>query len=125
MNDFLLRSIIGWGIVLWLVGYVLGFLFYMVVPPAMIGWYLMPIGCVLTCIVLWRWVPLVSHQRALAISIGWTIIAIVCDYFGIVRLLAPADGYYKLDVYLYYVLTFALPLCVYMIKRRSSRVAGV
>jgi hypothetical protein len=24
----------------------------------------------------------------------------------------PADGYYKLDVYLYYILTFALPLIV-------------
>jgi len=30
----------------------------------------------------------------------------------IVKAFKPADGYYKLDVYLYYALTFALPLIV-------------
>ena len=38
------------------------------------------------------------------------LIAIVCDYFFLVKVFNAADGYYKLDVYLYYTLTFALPL---------------
>jgi hypothetical protein len=36
----------------------------------------------------------------------------VFDYFLLVKVFKPVDGYYKLDVYLYYVLTFILPLIV-------------
>ncbi len=46
----------------------------------------------------------------LGVACIWTAIAILCDYFFLVRPFKPADGYYKLDVYLYYALTFALPL---------------
>jgi len=42
----------------------------------------------------------------------WTIIAVVFDYIFIVKLLKPLDFYYKLDVYLYYSLTFILPILV-------------
>jgi hypothetical protein len=42
----------------------------------------------------------------------WTLIAVVCDYIFIVKAFSPADGYYKLDVFLYYVLTFTIPLLV-------------
>ena len=43
--------------------------------------------------------------------------AIVLDYLLIVKALNPADGYYKLDVYLYYALTFILPLAAYSRKK--------
>ncbi|HEY1303237.1 MAG TPA: hypothetical protein VGF24_06790 [Vicinamibacterales bacterium] len=33
-------------------------------------------------------------------------------YLFIVKALKPADGYYKLDVYLYYALTFLIPVTV-------------
>ena len=36
--------------------------------------------------------------------------AVVFDYLFIVKTLNPSDGYYKLDVYLYYVFTFIIPL---------------
>jgi hypothetical protein len=37
-------------------------------------------------------------------------IAIVCDYFLIAKLLSTPDGYYKFDVYLYYLITLVLPV---------------
>jgi hypothetical protein len=37
----------------------------------------------------------------------------------IVKLLNPADGYYKADVYLYYALTFISPLIVGWWKERN------
>ena len=43
--------------------------------------------------------------------------AVVLDYFLIVKLFHPVDGYYKLDVYLYYVFTFALPIVVGLMKQ--------
>lgn len=117
MTNFFWRSVLGWGIVLWLIGYVLGFLFFAFVPAAVIGWYIMPFGIVITCFVLWRWVRMDSLQDAIFLGIGWSAIAIVCDYLFLVKLLNPADGYYKLDVYVYYALTLVLPFIVYRLKK--------
>lgn len=49
----------------------------------------------------------------------WTLIAIIFDYFFLVKLLKPADGYYKLDVYLYYSLTFILPVVAGTLRLRQ------
>ena len=37
MNSSLYKDALGWGIGLWLIGYVLGFVFFMIVPASMIG----------------------------------------------------------------------------------------
>ena len=109
MNSFFMRDVLGYGFVLWLIGYVLGFVFYAFVPPAEIGWYVMPLGIAITLYVLWNYIRMQLMRDALTIGIGWSVIAIVCDYLFIVLLLNPVDGYYKLDVYLYYLLTLVLP----------------
>jgi len=100
MNPFLARDVIGWRFILWLVGYVLGFVFYALMAPALIGWYVMPVGIAVTCLVLWRWVRVVPLRDAALLGIGWSTIAIICDYLFIVKVLNPPDGYYKPDVYL-------------------------
>ncbi|MGE5624192.1 MAG: hypothetical protein ACM3ZT_01435 [Bacillota bacterium] len=48
----------------------------------------------------------------------WTALAVALDYLLIVKLLKPTDGYYKPDVYLYYALTFLLPLLAFGWKTR-------
>jgi len=121
MNNFYVRSVLGWGVALWFIGYVLGFIFFAFVPAAVIGWYVMPLGIAITCAVLYKWVRMDSARDALLLGVGWSIVAILCDYVFLVTLLNPADGYYKLDVYLYYVLTFALPFIVYRIKNAGQR----
>ena len=120
MNTVFLRPVIGWGFGLWLFGYLLGFAFYAVVPPEHLGWYIMPLGIVVTCIALWRFVKIDSLNDGIWTGIIWAAIAIVLDYLFIVKLLNPADGYYKLDVYLYYMLTFLLPVGSALLRRGSS-----
>lgn len=120
MNSFYLRSVFGWGLLLWFIGYVLGFVFFAFVPAEAIGWYVMPLGILITCVALYRWIRMDSVHDALRIGIGWSVIAILCDYLFLVKLLNPADGYYKLDVYLYYALTLVLPFIVYKF-RNSAR----
>lgn len=105
-----MRNGLGWGFALWLFGYLLGFAFYAVVPLDLIGWYVMPLGIAATCLVLWKWVRLVSMRDALLLGMVWCATAIIGDYLFIVKLLNPPDGYYKPDIYLYYLLTLALPL---------------
>ena len=118
MNKQLAKDSLGWGFVLWLVGYVLGFILFFVVPPMLIGWIILPIGIAITLWVLFRRVKSENLRHYLVLAIVWTAIAVVFDYLFIVKALQPADGYYKLDVYIYYALTIALPLFAYWWKRR-------
>ena len=117
MNTRLLKDTIGWGFLLWLIGYVLGFIFFAFVPQDMVGWFIMPIGIAIAVWVLLKKITAPRLQYYVLIAVVWTVIAIICDYLFLVLLLKPADGYYKLDVYLYYALTFVLPLLVGWRKR--------
>lgn len=110
MNKQLLKDSFGWGFVLWLIGYGLGMILFSIAPLSLIGWIILPIGTVITLWVLFRKIKDVEFQHYAVFAFIWTIIAVVFDYFFLVKAFKPADGYYKLDVYLYYALTFVLPL---------------
>jgi hypothetical protein len=118
-KNFLINSF-GWGFILWLIGYILGIILFMAVPPSMIGWVIMPIGIAITLWVLFKKVHGADMVYYLKIGLIWTITAIVLDYLFLVSLFKPADGYYKLDVYLYYALTFVLPLVAGYFKIKKS-----
>ena len=112
MTKSLLKDSLGWGFGLWLIGYALGFVFFFLVPPAYVGWAIAPIGTAITLWVLIKKVKATDLRHYVVLAVVWTAIAVACDYLFLVRLLKPADGYYKLDVYLYYALTLLLPLLV-------------
>ena len=112
MNKELLKDTLGWGFILWLIGYALGIILFSIVSPATIGWLIMPIGIIITLWVLLKKVKGNYVQYYLILGIAWTLIAIVLDYLFIVKAFKPTDGYYKLDVYLYYALTFIIPLII-------------
>lgn len=101
-----------WGFILWLVGYILGIVLFAVVPANMIGWVIMPIGIIITLWVLLKKVKGDSFMYYILLGGVWALLAILLDYFLLVKVFNPADGYYKLDVYLYYILTLALPIIV-------------
>jgi len=120
MNNFVKRDLLGWGLSLWVAGYLLGFIFYALVPAPFIGWFVMPLGVGLTCLVLWKRVRVDSTRDSLVLGIVWSAIAVAFDYLFIVKLLNPPDGYYKFDVYMYYLLTFALPVAAARLRRGSA-----
>ncbi|MCL5003815.1 MAG: hypothetical protein M1352_00935 [Patescibacteria group bacterium] len=105
-----LKDSLGWGIGLWLFGYILGFVFFVFVPKELLGWAIMPFGIAVTLWVLFKKIKGVSIRYYLILGIAWTLIAVVFDYLFLVKLLKPTNGYYKLDVYLYYILTLVLPV---------------
>jgi hypothetical protein len=118
MNKQLLKDSLGWGFILWLIGYILGFVFFAFVPQDQIGWFVMPIGTIITLWVLFKKIKGDSFKHYINLFFFWGLIAIVFDYFFIVKLL-NSSAYYKPDVYLYYIMTFALPLIVGLIKKKS------
>lgn len=112
MNKQFFREAFGWGFLLWLIGYLLGIILFMIVPFSLIGWVIMPIGIIITLWVLFKKVKVNSLKYYFLLGIVWVLIAIICDYIFLVKVFNPVDGYYKLDVYLYYALTITLPLLV-------------
>lgn len=116
-NKQLVKNSLGWGFILWLIGYILSFILFFIVPLSFIGWTIMPIGIVVTLWVLFKKIKSEDFKHYLILSIAWTVIAVALDYLFIVKALNPADGYYKPAVYLYYGLTFVLPLFVGWRKR--------
>jgi hypothetical protein len=114
-----LKSTIGWGFVLWLIGYALSIVLIGFVPVAMLGWILMPIGAAITIWVVLKKIERDSFTCYIGLAVIWTIMAIVLDYLFIVKAFKPADGYYKPDVYLYYALTLIIPIAVGFFKTRN------
>ena len=123
MNKQLVIDSLGWGFVLWLIGYVLGIAFFFVLPPALVGWAVTPLGLIVTLWVLFRRVKSAAFQHYVVVAVAWTLIAVLFDYWFIVQVFKPADGYYKPDVYLYYASTLICPLLVGWWKSARSRAA--
>jgi hypothetical protein len=110
-----------WGLMLWLFGYVLGMIFFAFVSKDMIGWYILPLGVIFMLWVLLKKIKREEFMCYFGLGLIWTIMAVILDYVFVVKLL-KAVGYYKLDVYVYYVFTFILPMVVgwFKFKRVKS-----
>jgi len=111
MNRQLLKDSVGWGFLLWFIGYILGIVLFMVVPPTMIGWVLSPIATLFTLWVLLKKIKSNKFNYYVMLGIVWTIIAVVFDYAFIVTLF-KSTNYYKLDIYVYYAVMLFLPILV-------------
>lgn len=120
MAKHIFKDAFGWGFILWLIGYALGIMLFSVVPLSMIGWIIMPIGTVVTLWVLLKKVKGDSLEYYFLMAVVWVLMAVVLDYFFLVKAFRPADGYYKFDVYLYYALTFVLPIVVGWRKTKTK-----
>jgi hypothetical protein len=110
MNKQFLKDALGWGFVLWIIGYALGMILFAFVPTNVIGWIIMPIGAVITIWIAFKKVKGDGLRYYCLVALVWVLIAVLGDYLFIVKALKPADGYYKPDVYLYYALTLAIPI---------------
>jgi len=116
------KDAFGWGFILWLIGYGFGMILFSIVPISMIGWIIMPIGIIITLWILLKKVKADSFKYYFILAVVWFLIAVVFDYFFLVKAFKPADGYYKLDVYLYYAFTFILPLVAGWHKKKNKRI---
>lgn len=120
-NKRFILDAFGYGFLLWLFGYILGFVFYAFVPANLLGWAIMPFGILVTLWVLFKKIHAKTFEYYLSIAIVWMVIAVVFDYFLLVQVLKPADGYYKQDVYIYYFLTLVMPLVVGYKKMQGKK----
>jgi hypothetical protein len=108
----MLKQNLFWGVILWLIGWVLGVVLFMTPLKPVMGWVITPIGTIIT---LWVLIKKISREQYLCyfgVGVIWTVLAVVLDYFFNVLLFSIGSAYYKFDIYVYYALTFILPLIV-------------
>ena len=113
-----------WGLTLWLIGYILGIILFFVVPKNYIGWVITPFATIITIWVIIKRIKRPELMCYFGLGLIWTIIAVVMDYIFLVQLFHIGITYYKPDVFLYYILTFTLPLILgyWKYKHKPSKI---
>jgi hypothetical protein len=116
-----LIDIFVFGIMLWLMGYIASIILYSFVPINILGWILCIIFTPITLIIAYfrfrnRKLKLFCYFMT---GVFWALIAVTLDYFFIVKLFNSVD-YYKLDVFVYYAITFLIPLVIGLSKRNKT-----
>jgi hypothetical protein len=107
-----IKDTVGLGTALWLFGYLASLVLFFSPLADMMGWIITAVFTPVTIAVTWGWfrgrsLPLTYFVQA---GIVWTAIAVVLDYLFIVRLFQAT--YYGADVFVYYALTFLIPVGV-------------
>ena len=109
------------GTVLWLLGYLASLVLFVSPFADIMGWVLIAAFTPVTIAVAWWWFR--ARDLALTYYAGvgaaWTVIAVVLDYLFIVLLFQAT--YYEFDVFVYYALTFLIPVGVGLYLRRGRR----
>jgi len=121
-----IKDTIGIGILLWLIGYLVSIGLFFTPLAENMGWIITAVFTPVTIAITWWWfrardLPLTYYAMVGAV---WTMIAVVFDYLFIVRLFQAA--YYETDVFVYYALTFLIPVGVglYLTGARRKPPAG-
>ena len=114
----------GLGTVLWLIGYLASLALFFTPLAGIMGWILLAIFTPVTIAIAWWWFrqrePPLSLQYYAGVGVAWVLIAAVLDYLFIVLLFQAA--YYSPDVFVYYAVTFLIPVGVgmYLIRSRNE-----
>ena len=115
-----IKSTVVWGFFLWLIGYLAGMILFFVVPKEVIGWVITPFAVVLTIWVIIKKIRRQYLKDYFGLGMMWMIMAVILDYIFLVKMLKTEQTYYKIDVFLYYILTLTLPIIVGFWKYKNN-----
>ena len=118
-----IKDTAGLGTGLWLIGYLASLLLFFSQFAGIMGWVLLLVFTPVTIVIAWWWFrarDLVLTYYA-GVGIAWTVIAVVLDYLFIVLLFHAT--YYGPDVFVYYAVTFLVPVGVglYLVRARKEK----
>jgi lipoprotein signal peptidase len=116
----LMKDTAGLGTGLWLIGYLASLVLFFSPFAGIMGWILITVFTPVTIAIVWGWfrkrgrLPL---QYYAGVGVAWVLIAMVLDYLFIVQLFQA--HYYETDVFVYYAVTFLIPVGVGLCLDRS------
>ncbi len=121
-----IKDTAGLGTALWLMGYLASLVLFFSPYAGIMGWILLVIFTPVTLVIVWWWFSrreLLPLQYYVKVGVAWVLIAVVLDYLFIVLMFQAA--YYGTDVFLYYTVTFLIPVGVglYLIRTRKEPVS--
>lgn len=120
MEDWITDTL-GLGTAFWLFGYLASLVLFFSPAAEIMGWIITAIFTPVTIAITWWWFR--ARNRTLAyfagVGIAWTVIAVVLDYLFIVRLFQAT--YYAPHIFVYYALTFLIPVGVGLSLLRTRR----
>jgi hypothetical protein len=122
-----IKDTAGLATLLWLIGYLASLVLFFTPFAGVMGWILIAIFTPVTIAIAWLWFSrkeLLPLQYYAGVGVAWVIIAVVLDYLFIVLLFQAT--YYGPDVFVYYSLTFLIPVGVglYLIWTQKEPVEG-
>jgi hypothetical protein len=115
-----IKDTAGLGVALWLIGYLASLVLFFTPYAATMGWILTAIFTPVTIAIAWWWFRKREHlslEYYAVVGVAWVLIAVVFDYLFIVLLFQAT--YYNPDVFVYYALTFLIPVGVGLYLNRS------
>jgi len=108
-----MKDTAGLGTALWLIGYLASLVLFFSPFAGFMGWILITVFTPVTIAIVWWWFRKRGHlplQYYAGVGVAWVLIAIVLDYLFIVQLFQA--HYYETDVFVYYAVTFLIPVGV-------------
>jgi len=104
---------LGLGFIIWLIGFIASIILWGFISHDILGWVLFIIFMPLMLYMpYWRFRGRrESVVYYLMVGLVWLLIAVIFDYLFIVKLFNSQD-YYKLDVFVYYAVTFLAPFLI-------------
>lgn len=101
---------VGWGLILWLVGFALGMMLFPFVPVKYIGLPILAVYIPLTIFIAYKRFKNfgASTSYYFLVAAVWFGLALVLDYILIVRAF-KSENYYDFDAMIYYFATFLIP----------------
>lgn len=115
-----IKDTAGLGTGLWLIGYLASLALFFTPFAGIMGWILLAVFTPVTIAVTWWWFKKRerhSLQYFAGVGVAWMLIAIVLDYLFIVLLFQAT--YYGVDVFVYYAVTFLIPVGVGLFLNRN------
>jgi hypothetical protein len=115
-----IKDTAGLGVALWLIGYLASLVLFFTPYAATMGWLLTAIFTPFTIAIAWWWFRKREHlslEYYAVVGVAWVLIAVVFDYLFIVLLFKAT--YYNPDVFVYYALTFLIPVGVGLYLNQS------
>lgn len=108
-----LKDTLGWGFILWFIGFALGMILFPFVPVKFIGLPILAVFIPLAIFIAYKRFNNFGAPTSyyLLIAVIWLGLALILDYVFIVKAFKP-ENYYDFDVMIYYLTTFLIPLIV-------------
>ena len=115
-----IKDTAGLGTVLWLIGYLASLVLFFTPFAGIMGWILIALFTPVTVAITWWWFrqrECLPVRYYAGVGFTWVLIAVVLDYLFIVLLFQTT--YYGFDVFVYYAVTFLIPVGVGLYLQRT------